>query len=80
MSRVSRLEAQVNFLMARLGVDPAEFDAQFQPNLLTPGQLDELKALLRRGNKIEAIKHFRTYTGFGLKEAKDAVDALEKQL
>jgi hypothetical protein len=31
---------------------------------------------LRQGNKIEAIKLYRKQTGLGLKEAKDAVEAL----
>ncbi len=78
--RVRRLEAQVNFLLARLGINPAEFDAPFQPGGLTPGQEDELKSLLRHGHKINAIKQYRLYTGLGLKESKDAMDALEKQL
>lgn len=39
--------------------------------------LDEIEALLKRGNKIAAIKLYRTATGVGLKEAKDAVDAVE---
>ncbi len=33
--------------------------------------------LLRAGRKIEAIKRYRELTGAGLKEAKDAVEALE---
>jgi len=33
-----------------------------------------------RGRKIEAIKRYREATGVGLKEAKDVVDALERQL
>ena len=37
-------------------------------------------ALLRAGRKIEAIKALRERTGFGLKEAKDAVESLERQL
>ena len=37
-------------------------------------------ALLRSGRKIEAIKSLRERTGLGLKEAKDAVDVLERQL
>ena len=37
-------------------------------------------ALLRAGRKIEAIKSLRERTGLGLKEAKDAVDLLERQL
>jgi len=35
-------------------------------------------ALLRDGQKIEAIKLYRTMTGAGLKEAKDAVEAIER--
>jgi ribosomal protein L7/L12 len=34
---------------------------------------------LRNGNKIEAIKLFREATGVGLKEAKEAVEAMEAQ-
>lgn len=34
--------------------------------------------LLREGRKIEAIKLFREQTGVGLKEAKDAVEAMER--
>jgi ribosomal protein L7/L12 len=34
--------------------------------------------LLRAGRKIEAIKRYRELTGSGLKEAKDAVEALER--
>jgi ribosomal protein L7/L12 len=40
---------------------------------------DEARAILARGNKIEAIKLVREHTGLGLKEAKDYVDALERR-
>jgi len=36
-------------------------------------------ALLRDGRKIEAIKLYRDLTGAGLKEAKDAVESLERE-
>jgi hypothetical protein len=36
----------------------------------------ELLALLQEGQKIEAIKLYRTRTGAGLRDAKDAVEAL----
>ena len=36
----------------------------------------ECKAMLDRGDKIPAIKHWRTVTGAGLLEAKNAVEAL----
>ncbi len=38
--------------------------------------LNEVRALLARGNKIEAIKRYRELTGLGLKEAKDFVELL----
>jgi len=38
----------------------------------------EIQRLLRDGSKIEAIKRFREMTGVGLKEAKDAVEAIER--
>jgi len=34
---------------------------------------------VHRGNKIEAIKLLRAHSGLGLKEAKDAVDAVQQQ-
>lgn len=39
-----------------------------------------IQSLVLAGSKIEAIKEYRQRTGLGLKDAKDAVDALEKQL
>ena len=50
------------------------------PTLTAPGARppasDDVVALLRAGNKIEAIKRYRQVTGLGLKDAKDAIDAL----
>ena len=40
----------------------------------------ELDALIRSGQKIQAIKLMRDRTGLGLKEAKEAVEARERQL
>ncbi|MEM7028162.1 MAG: ribosomal protein L7/L12 [Chloroflexota bacterium] len=37
----------------------------------------EVRDLIAQGRKIEAIKKVRTLTGWGLKEAKDFVDALD---
>lgn len=42
--------------------------------------IDRIKQLLTDGHKIEAIKVYREQTGVGLKEAKDAVDAIERRL
>lgn len=40
--------------------------------------IGEIQRLIRSGNKIHAIKLFRETFGVGLKEAKDAVDAMER--
>lgn len=42
--------------------------------------LAQVKDLLRQGQKIAAVKLYRQATGVGLKEAKDAIDAMEKEL
>ena len=47
---------------------------------LTDAQLDAIAASLRAGNKIEAIKIHRTATGFGLKESKEEIEAIEAGL
>ena len=40
----------------------------------------EVDDLIRRGHKIEAIRRYRKLYGTDLKEAKDAVEAIERQL
>jgi hypothetical protein len=44
---------------------------------VTAEQMEEIKRLLRDGQKIEAIKIYRQATTLGLKEAKDAVEAIQ---
>jgi ribosomal protein L7/L12 len=56
-------------------VDPLLGPRQTIPDWLTP-----VVEQLRRGNKIQAIKAYRAATGVGLAEAKDTVEALERQL
>ncbi len=40
----------------------------------------DIEALVRERRKIDAIKELRQRTGLGLKEAKDRIDLLERQL
>lgn len=55
-----------------------EFQVTFQPTIaLTSDREAEARQLLASGNKIQAIKLIREMTGLGLKEAKDAADAME---
>ena len=41
---------------------------------------DDIRELIRQNRKIEAIKRVRERTGLGLADAKDAVEALERQM
>ena len=46
---------------------------------LTPDQAAEIDEALDRGRKIEAIKLCREWSGLGLKEAKEAIEAYERR-
>jgi ribosomal protein L7/L12 len=70
--KVGELERKLDFVLQHLGI-------QYRDAPLSATQADALN-WLRKGNKIEAIKVYREATGLGLKEAKDAVEALERQL
>lgn len=48
------------------------------PPTASSGGLGPVHAAIAAGRKIEAIKLYRDLTGVGLKEAKEAVDALER--
>jgi ribosomal protein L7/L12 len=71
VDRVDRLTRQVAMLADQLGIDLEE---------LEPAASGEVALLVQRGKKIEAIKAYRDATGAGLKEAKDAVEAMEREL
>lgn len=72
MFKVGELERKLDFVMQKLNL-------QYQAQPLSTAQTEALQ-WLRKGNKIEAIKAYREHTGVGLKEGKDAVDALERTL
>lgn len=72
--RITALEQKMDFLLQSLGLD-----SKITPNLPTALQT-EVANLLREGQKILAIKLYLEQTGVGLKEAKEAVDVIEKQM
>jgi len=74
--RLTRLEALMNRVLTELGIDPQEVLSQ----PLSDSIDGHVKNLLLHGKKIEAIKIYREQTGVDLKEARDAVDALERQM
>jgi len=67
-SRISRLEAEVEFLYKHLRITFAE-DTNLNDD---PRILDAL----RRNNIIEAIKYYREITNTGLADAKAAVEEI----
>jgi len=70
-SDIARINVTVNKIAQQVGV----------PDTVTEEMRNELKDLLSKGKKIEAIKKYRTVTGLGLKECKDYVDSLgEREL
>lgn len=73
-----RVNYKLDLLLHKLEIrDISRDTASMNPNEAFYG---EIKALLRVRNKIEAIRVYREATGSGLKEAKDAVEAIEKEL
>ncbi|MEO7719045.1 MAG: hypothetical protein ABIY70_22840 [Capsulimonas sp.] len=70
-ARIARLERKVEMLLAQQRRSEAANASYPQP---VP--MDEVRALVRQGNTLGAIQLYREVTGEGLKESKDAVDAL----
>jgi ribosomal protein L7/L12 len=68
--RLRRLEEHAERVGRQLGVPFGD------PSATSGGVPDDVVALARGGNKIEAIKRYRELTGVGLREAKDAVDRI----
>ena len=60
---------------------PSPFESPFSSSTASDGDdIDVIKDLLRQGQKIPAIKFYRECTGAGLKDAKDAVEEIERQM
>jgi ribosomal protein L7/L12 len=85
-NRVDLSGSRANTTMP-LGASPApprpQASARDMTGTATPGtvsdvQLQAIDLALSAGNKIEAIKLLREATGLGLKEAKDAIEAMER--
>jgi hypothetical protein len=57
-------------------IDLSELSSD-HPMQISLGSDDPILTQLRAGNKIEAIKLYRLRTGLGLKESKDAVEAIQ---
>ncbi len=69
--RIQRLERKVDILLREAGIEIEENEETPFPDM------DDVRDLLKRRRKIEAIKVYRQKTGAGLKEARDAVESME---
>ncbi len=68
---LARIERKLDTLLASLGLSSGG-----PPAAAGDPRMHEVHSLAAAGRKIEAIKLYREVTGLGLKEAKDAVDAM----
>jgi ribosomal protein L7/L12 len=73
--RLVKLENRVAYLFQEPGLEE-KYQAELAYVTLQSGMTDVI-ALLRKNQKIGAIKLYREKTGVGLAEAKDAVDRME---
>lgn len=69
MSALSRLDAKLDLLLKQAGIE-------YDPYKNLPREVVEA---LQRGNKIQAIKHYRDATGIGLQQAKDFIEEVERR-
>ena len=75
LTRLADLERKIDWLYRNAGYPPQFADSNGpapEGGSASAAVLD----LVRRGNKIGAIKRYREETGVGLKEAKDFVESL----
>lgn len=70
-AQLDRIEQKLDLLLRVQGIATPE------PSPPVQDHTQEYKQLLRRGQKIQAIKLYRERTGVGLREAKEAIEALE---
>lgn len=78
-SQMRALQADVAALQRKLDYVVRHLGLQYSDDPLEPG-LAQAAEFLRQGNEIEAIKAYRNATGAGLKQSKDAVEALKQTL
>ncbi len=70
-ARVAELENKLDFIYKRLGIEYVDNPGSVDPRLI---------ALIKQGNKLEAIKVYRELTNADLAEAKRAVENIESTI
>ena len=74
--QVRRQGELIDLLYRRFGI--GQLDAAGMPS--ADGGYPDVVEAIRSGNIIEGIKRYRAHTNVGLKEAKDAVEAMARGL
>jgi hypothetical protein len=69
VARLTSVEAKLDLLLQHEGL-------KYDPYKNVPAAVAEA---VRDGRKIEAIKRYREATGVGLKEAKDAIEEIQRR-
>ena len=85
--RLAAIEEKLDRLLAHLGLDDDGGAGAIMP-VAPAGQMSGLAGaegelvvtLIQAGKKIQAIKAYRQATGVGLKDAKDAVESMERNM
>ena len=75
-AQVARQGELIDVLYKRIGI--GQLDAAGIPT--ADGNYPDVVDAIRAGNTIEAIKRHRAHTNAGLKESKDAVEAMARSL
>ena len=82
--RLAAVEEKLDRLLAHFGLDGGGFGrdggAVGRNGGFGQDAEAQIVALIEAGKKIQAIKAYREATGEGLKAAKDAVDAMDRNL
>ena len=70
VERLSQLEQKVDFLLRH-------FNLEANVNSAPRSDLADIEDLLRRGEKLEAVRRYRDRTGVSLTEATKVIEAIE---
>ncbi len=72
--RMQRMEAMMQALLTRLNINPETLVS------MDTSRNEPVRQAVLAGNKILAIKIYRELYGVDLKQAKDAIDAIEREM
>jgi ribosomal protein L7/L12 len=76
LSRLSTLEKRLRSLNGKLDALLKHSEVEYNPYGDPAAEVIEL---LKEGEKLQAIKHYRDATGAGLKDAKEFIDEVQRR-